>query len=69
MIPSAFVILESLPLTPNGKIDHRACQLPEYPKPRAVYPANHNPIEEILSSIWAKVLKVARWGFTTTSLS
>ncbi|MCA2655313.1 non-ribosomal peptide synthetase [Microcystis sp. M061S2] len=61
MIPSAFVILESLPLTPNGKIDHRALPSPEF-QSQEQYIAPRNPIEEILSSIWAKVLKVARVG-------
>jgi amino acid adenylation domain-containing protein len=61
MIPSAFVILESLPLTPNGKIDHRALPAPEF-QSQAQYIAPRNPIEEILSSIWAKVLKVAQVG-------
>ncbi|OPF19391.1 non-ribosomal peptide synthetase [Microcystis aeruginosa KW] len=61
MIPSAFVILESLPLTPNGKIDHRALPSPEF-QSQAQYIAPRNPIEEILSSIWGKVLKVAQVG-------
>ncbi|MFN7216594.1 amino acid adenylation domain-containing protein, partial [Microcystis sp.] len=61
MIPSAFVILESLPLTPNGKIDHRALPSPEF-QSQEQYIAPRNPIEEILSSIWAKVLKVAQVG-------
>ncbi|MCZ8025867.1 MAG: non-ribosomal peptide synthetase, partial [Microcystis sp. LE19-10.1B] len=61
MIPSAFVILESLPLTPNGKIDHRALPAPEF-QSQEQYIAPRNPIEEILSSIWAKVLKVSQVG-------
>ncbi|GCA76890.1 tyrocidine synthase 3 [Microcystis aeruginosa NIES-2520] len=61
MIPSAFVILESLPLTPNGKIDHPALPAPEF-QSQEQYIAPRNPIEEILSSIWAKVLKVAQVG-------
>ncbi|MCA2929243.1 MAG: non-ribosomal peptide synthase/polyketide synthase [Microcystis sp. M018S1] len=61
MIPSAFVILESLPLTPNGKTDYRALPTPEF-QSQEQYIAPRNPIEEILSSIWAKVLKVAQVG-------
>jgi amino acid adenylation domain-containing protein len=61
MIPSAFVILESLPLTPNGKIDRRALPAPEF-QSQEQYIAPRNPIEEILSSIWVKVLKVAKVG-------
>ncbi|MFN9736516.1 MAG: amino acid adenylation domain-containing protein, partial [Microcystis sp.] len=60
-IPSAFVILESLPLTPNGKIDRRALPAPEF-QSEEQYVAPRNPIEEILSSIWVKVLKVAQVG-------
>ncbi|MCA2909509.1 MAG: amino acid adenylation domain-containing protein, partial [Microcystis sp. M034S1] len=61
MIPSAFVILESLPLTPNGKTDYRGLPAPEF-QSQEQYIAPRNPIEEILSSIWAKVLKVAQVG-------
>ncbi|MBC1194395.1 non-ribosomal peptide synthase/polyketide synthase [Microcystis aeruginosa BLCCF158] len=61
MIPSAFVILESLPLTPNGKTDYRALPAPEF-QSQEQYIAPRNPIEEILSSIWAKVLKVSQVG-------
>ena len=61
MIPSAFVILESLPLTPNGKTDYRGLPAAEF-QSQEQYIAPRNPIEEILSSIWAKVLKVAQVG-------
>ena len=59
MVPHTFVILESLPLTPNGKIDRRAL-----PEPNSLglsedsFVAPRNQIEEILTQIWAEVLRV-----------
>jgi amino acid adenylation domain-containing protein len=61
MVPSAFVILESLPLTSNGKIDRRALPAPDF-QSEEQYIAPRNPIEEMLSSIWAKVLKIEQVG-------
>jgi amino acid adenylation domain-containing protein len=65
MIPSAFVFLEELPLTPNGKVDRKALPLPVTEdrlgaKPAFVPP--NNPIEELLASIWASVLRIDRVG-------
>ncbi|MBE9228019.1 non-ribosomal peptide synthase/polyketide synthase [Phormidium sp. LEGE 05292] len=63
MVPHTFVILESLPLTPNGKIDRRAL-----PEPNSVellgdsFVAPCNQIEEILTQIWAEVLRVKQVG-------
>ena len=57
MVPSAIVILEELPLTPSGKINRRALPAPEsifaeeYEGPRT-------PTEELLSGLWASVLRV-----------
>ncbi|WP_313707973.1 non-ribosomal peptide synthetase, partial [Planktothrix agardhii] len=61
MVPSAFVILESLPLTSNGKVDRRALPAPDF-QSEEQYVAPRNPIEEILASIWVKVLKVEQVG-------
>ena len=61
MVPSAFVILESLPLTSNGKVDRRALPAPDF-QSEEQYIAPRNPIEEILTSIWVKVLKVEQVG-------
>ncbi|GDZ93325.1 McnC protein [Planktothrix agardhii CCAP 1459/11A] len=61
MVPSAFVILESLPLTSNGKVDRRALPAPDF-QSEEQYIAPRNPIEEILASIWVKVLKVEQVG-------
>jgi amino acid adenylation domain-containing protein len=61
MVPSAFVILESLPLTSNGKVDRRALPAPDF-QSEEQYIAPRNSIEEILASIWVKVLKVEQVG-------
>ncbi|MCG6135477.1 MAG: non-ribosomal peptide synthase/polyketide synthase [Nostoc sp. LLA-1] len=59
MVPSAIVILDALPLTPNGKLDRRALPAPDLQSQLSdKYVAPRNPIEEILSVIWAQVLKV-----------
>ncbi|MEH2268244.1 MAG: amino acid adenylation domain-containing protein [Nostoc sp.] len=63
MVPSAIVILEALPLTPNGKLDRRALPAPDlHSQLSDKYVAPRSPIEEILSVIWAQVLKVERVG-------
>nr|MDZ8062915.1 amino acid adenylation domain-containing protein [Nostoc sp. EkiNYC01] len=63
MLPSAIVILDALPLTPNGKIDRRALPAPDlHSQLLDKYVAPRNPIEEILSVIWAQVLKLEQVG-------
>ncbi|BAY25366.1 amino acid adenylation [Calothrix sp. NIES-2100] len=63
MVPSAIVILEALPLTPSGKLDRRALPAPDlHSQLSDKYVAPRNPIEEILSLIWAQVLKVEQVG-------
>ena len=63
MVPSAIVILEGLPLTSNGKLDRRALPAPDlHSQLSDKYVAPRNSIEEILSGIWAQVLKVERVG-------
>jgi amino acid adenylation domain-containing protein len=64
MIPSSFVILESLPLTPNGKIDRRALvgRSAERPEPTGGFVVPRSGVEEVLTRIWAEVLKIDRIG-------
>ena len=63
MLPSAIVILEALPLSPNRKLDRRALPAPDLHNQLSdQYVAPRNPIEEILSLIWAQVLKVELVG-------
>ncbi len=63
MVPSAFVVLEALPLTPNGKVDRRALAALETAVERAadlVLP--RTPMEELLSGMWAEVLRLQAVG-------
>jgi amino acid adenylation domain-containing protein len=63
MVPSLFVPLAELPLTPNGKVDRQA--LPEGGAGRAEereYVGPRNAVEEVLSGIWAEVLKQEEVG-------
>ncbi|MBN3960151.1 non-ribosomal peptide synthetase [Nostoc sp. NMS8] len=63
MVPSAFVLLESLPLTPNGKVDRRALPKPDLDSTlQELYVAPRTPIEEMLTQIWAQVLKLEQVG-------
>ncbi|MDZ7967789.1 MAG: amino acid adenylation domain-containing protein [Nostoc sp. DedSLP03] len=63
MVPSAIVILDALPITPNGKLDRRALPVPDlHSQLSDEYAAPRNPIEEILSVIWAQVLKLEQVG-------
>ncbi|HEY0735768.1 MAG TPA: amino acid adenylation domain-containing protein [Herpetosiphonaceae bacterium] len=64
MVPAAFVLLEALPLTTNGKIDRAALPAPTSARPelRDSFIAPRTPIEEVLTAIWADVLKFERIG-------
>ena len=63
MIPGVFVVLDALPLTPNGKLDRRALPAPEFqPELQQSLLAPSTPIEEMLTSIWASVLRIELVG-------
>jgi amino acid adenylation domain-containing protein/FkbM family methyltransferase len=63
MVPADFVVLESLPLSPSGKVDRRALPAPERgPEEGRDIEPPHNPVEEVLASIWAEVLGVEEIG-------
>ncbi len=63
MIPSAFVALEALPLTPNGKVDRKALPAPEdIARLGSNHIAPRDPVEQILASIWTRVLGATRVG-------
>ena len=62
MIPAAWVRLEKLPLTPNGKLDRKALSDPGEPTSYAgeSFVAPRSMIEEVLASIWRRVLNLER---------
>jgi acyl carrier protein len=64
MVPSAYVFLKSLPRTPNGKVDR--CRLPASTRTRieldSTYVAPRTSTERTISSIWKKLLNVAKVG-------
>ncbi|MEG4595033.1 amino acid adenylation domain-containing protein [Microcoleus sp. F8_C2] len=62
MVPSAFVILKCLPVTPNGKVDRKSLPAPDLNSliQKAHFVAPRTPTEQLLASIWAKVLGVEK---------
>ncbi len=64
MVPSAFIVLEALPLMPNGKVDRLALPAPKQTRIELAeaFVTARNPIEEILTKIWAQVLGVEQVG-------
>jgi acyl carrier protein len=64
MIPNVFMFLDSLPLTASGKVDRRRLPAPDGRGPdlAEAYSAPRNQTEELLTKIWAEVLKLDRIG-------
>lgn len=64
MMPSAIVVLEAFPLSPNGKINRLALPAPPdvQPDEAVEHMAPRDPIEQALTRVWAKILKVKNIG-------
>lgn len=64
MLPSVYRVLDKLPLTPHGKVDRHA--LPGFEGSEreldVAFVAPRNAVEEVLSEIFAEVLRVERVG-------
>ncbi|HLL48570.1 MAG TPA: amino acid adenylation domain-containing protein, partial [Longimicrobiaceae bacterium] len=60
MVPGAIVLLDRLPLNANGKVDRRALPVPA--PDTATFVAPRTVTEEVLSGIWAEVLKREQVG-------
>jgi acyl carrier protein len=64
MVPQIFVMLDDLPRTPNGKIDRKRLPAPQQAIAETgdAFIAPRTQTEEIVSGIFAEVLKVERVG-------
>ncbi|WP_328869582.1 amino acid adenylation domain-containing protein [Streptomyces sp. NBC_00287] len=60
MVPASYVVLDALPLTPSGKLDRNALPAPQ--AERAAARAPQNPREQLLTEIFAAVLKLPDVG-------
>lgn len=62
MIPHKFVFLESLPMTAHGKLDRKSLPIPGEPSRESEYIAPRNKLEEQITIIWQKILKINHIG-------
>ncbi|MGZ8498342.1 MAG: amino acid adenylation domain-containing protein [Candidatus Binatia bacterium] len=64
MVPSAYIFLDSLPLTPNGKLDRKVLPAPDHSRADLddAFAVPTTPVEEILATIWAEILKLDKVG-------
>lgn len=64
MVPSFFITLEQFPLTVNGKVDYSALPALSSERPRIAAPfvAPRTTTEEILASLWSRVLGIQQIG-------
>ncbi|MQY25999.1 non-ribosomal peptide synthase/polyketide synthase [Nocardia aurantia] len=61
MVPAVVMVLDAMPLTANGKLDRAALPRPRFTSSTR-YRAPENPREEILATVFADVLGLARVG-------
>ncbi len=64
MVPGAIVQLQAMPLTASGKLDRRALPKPELGREGSEYVGPRTAVEEIVSGIWAEVLRVEKVGIS-----
>ncbi len=63
MVPAILIELSALPLTSNGKIDKKALPDPEEgDRATCEFIAPRNHVEEVLASVWQKLLDVEKIG-------
>ncbi|SDE68441.1 non-ribosomal peptide synthase domain TIGR01720/amino acid adenylation domain-containing protein, partial [Rhodococcus tukisamuensis] len=62
MVPAVVTVLAGLPVTVNGKLDRKALPEPDFGASAAGYVAPRSPIEEIVASVYADLLGIARVG-------
>jgi hypothetical protein len=62
MLPSGYVVLAQLPLNAHGKLDRRALPPPRIDDAARPIRPPRTPIEELLATIWATVLRLERVG-------
>ncbi|MBV1909582.1 MAG: amino acid adenylation domain-containing protein, partial [Kangiellaceae bacterium] len=67
MVPAYFVLLEKLPLTTNGKIDKKSLPAPDGTVHQGKYLAANTKTEEVLVSIWSKLLKLESDSISVTA--
>jgi acyl carrier protein len=66
MVPGIVMFLDILPTTANGKVDYRRLPPPTdvRSEPGGAFEPPASPAEEVVASIWARVLRVERVGVT-----
>ncbi|MHA4149975.1 amino acid adenylation domain-containing protein [Bacillus cereus] len=62
MVPAGFVAMEAIPLTANGKVDREALPMPEETQINSECVGPRNSNEQILTTIWKRVLGVKKVG-------
>ncbi|MCJ8275188.1 MAG: non-ribosomal peptide synthetase, partial [Psychrosphaera sp.] len=67
MVPGAFVLLDALPLTTNGKVDKKALPAPDGLLLQGEYVAAETDTEQVLTQIWADLLKLKAADISVTA--
>jgi amino acid adenylation domain-containing protein len=64
LLPAALVWLDRFPVTPNGKVDRSALPPPGSACPAVDddFVAPRNPVEQVVSAVWADILGIERVG-------